>query len=625
MNTRTSSSRRDRGGAHASRVLVLAGLLAVPLALGACEGRPREASDKKATASPAVPKNVPHVAVLDVSAALPEQEESGFLGLSSPKRRSYWDFLSTVESISNDKNVKGVFVRFGGATLGSARAEEMGEVLHALRKKGLPVHCHAEGLGNTSMMAAAQACSRITISPAGDVDTVGIAAQIVYLRKLLVEELKLSVDVLQVGKFKGAEEPLTRDGPSDEARASLEGVLADLRATWRETTREGRGKDGIADAVEDGPFSPKAAVARGLVDAVGYSDDALRELEKAAGVEKHRARFGGGAVDSDDDEKLGEVLRALAGEGAGNGPVALVRATGSISMGGGGGLFGGSSGITEKELSKQLAQVEKDDEIKALVLRIDSPGGSALASDLLWHDLMRIRAKKPIVVSVGDMAASGGYYLASTGNVIFAEPMSIVGSIGVVGGKVGVGAALERFGVHAETFPAAKEKPGAAARAAYLSFFMSWDEATKVRVLDSMTAIYELFLERVAEGRKTTPDKIAPHAEGRIFSGREGKKNGLVDELGGLMQAIAKARELAKLPTDARVSVVGQKPAFLDKLEGGGGGSEERAAMAKAAFVDPTDLLRRAVPELEPFVTSMLPLAGDERVVLATPYALWVR
>lgn len=594
--------------------------LVAALALGAgCEGRPRSAPE--ASSAPAKTSG-PYVATLDVSDGLPEAEDSGFLGLTPPKHRSLWDFLAAVEAVRKDKKVKGLFVRFGSANFGAARAEEMGGALLELRRAGMPIHCHAESLGNTGMMAAAQACTKITISPAGDVDTVGLAGQVIYLRRLLVDELRLSVDILQVGKFKGAEEPLTRDGPSDEARASLEGVLADLRATWRETTRAGREKAGIEDAIEDGPFSPKAAVARGLADAVGYSDDALRDLEKAVGAGRHRARFGAGGG-SDEEESLGELVRALAGDGAASGPVALVRAVGSISMGGGGSPFGGRGGITEHELSKQLASVEKDDDIKVLVLRIDSPGGSALASDMLWHDLMRIRAKKPIVVSVGDMAASGGYYLASTGNVIFGDPMSIVGSIGVVGGKVGVGGAVERFGVHAVTFPAAKEKPGAAARAAYLSFFSSWDDATKARVLESMTAVYELFLARVAEGRGTTPDKIAPHAEGRIFSGREGKRLGLVDELGGLRAAVAKARQLAKLPEDARVSVVGGRPAFLDSLEPGG--AEESAAVRRAAGLDPVSLLGRVAPEAAPFVTSLLPLAERERVLVATPFALWIR
>lgn len=607
--------------AAALRGATLVGLSGV-FALTGCEGRPRDASKPSVT----VTKATPNVAVLDLSGGLPEQEEAGFLGLSATKHRSFWDFLLATEAIGKDPHVKGVFVRFGAATLPAAHAEEAGEALLLLRKKGLPIHCHAEGLGNTTMIAAAQACTKITVSPAGDVDTVGLAAQIVYLRKLLVDELKLSVDILQVGKFKGAEEPLTRDGPSDEARASLEGVLSDLRTTWRETIKTGRAKEGVSDAIEDGPFSPKAALGRGLIDEVGYSDDALRSLEKLAGVERHRARFGPGvsaASDGDDDEKLGDLVRTLAGEGASHGPVVLVRATGSISMGGGGGPFGGRDGITEKDLSKELAQIEKDDSIKAVVLRIDSPGGSALASDLLWHDLMRIRAKKPIVVSVGEMAASGGYYLASTGNLIFADPMSIVGSIGVVGGKVGIGAALERYGVHAETFPAAKEKPGAASRAAYLSLLSSWDDPTKARVLETMSAIYDLFLARVAEGRKTTPDKIAPNAEGRIFSGKDGKRLGLVDEIGGLREAITRARELAKLPADARVGTIGGRPAFLEKLEGGG--AEERAALAQSNGLDPIAIVQKALPEVAPFVTSMLPLAENERVVLATPFALWVR
>src|SRR5690606_172235 len=162
-------------------------------------------------------------------------------------------------------------------------------------------------------------------------------------------------------------------------------------------------------------------------------------------------------------------VRALAGEGSATGPIALVRATGSISMGSGGGLLESRGGIVEKDFNRTIAKLEKDEDVKAVVVRIDSPGGSALASDLMWHQLMRLRKKKPLVFSVGDMAASGGYYLASTGDYIFADPMSIVGSIGVVGGKIGFGDALERIGVHTETFPANAEKPGAAARAAYES------------------------------------------------------------------------------------------------------------------------------------------------------------
>ncbi len=276
-------------------------------------------------------------------------------------------------------------------------------------------------------------------------------------------------------------------------------------------------------------------------------------------------------------------MKLIGGEGSGGAPIALVRAVGAISMSGGGGVFGGAGGITEHDLGRTIARLEKDDDVKVVVLRIDSPGGSALASDLIWHALMRVRAKKPIVVSVGDMAASGGYYLASTGTEIVADPASIVGSIGVVGGKVAIGGALEKIGVHVETFPAKRGDAKAASRAAYLSLFTAWDDPTRDRMLETMTSIYDLFLARVVEGRggKITLDHLKESAEGRIFSGRQGKERGLVDLLGGLDFAIERARVLAKLPPDARVGVVGQKGGFLDSLvDGGGDDSEERASSA---------------------------------------------
>jgi protease-4 len=336
--------------------------------------------------------------------------------------------------------------------------------------------------------------------------------------------------------------------------------------------------------------------------------------------------FGPGAEEQGGD--LEDVVRAIAGEGGDTGPVALVRASGSISMtAGGNGILGGRGGIVERDFDREIRKLEKDEDVKSVVVRIDSPGGSALASDLMWHHLMRLRKKKPLVFSVGDMAASGGYYLASSADYIFAEPMSIVGSIGVVGGKIGAGDALEKIGVHAETFPANMQRPGAAARAAYESPFMKWDDPTRARVLETMTAVYELFVSRVAEGRSTRGrtigrDKVAESAEGRIFSGREGKARGLVDELGGLEAAIAKARELAELPGDAHVATVAPKGGFIDAIDPPGAAEERVRA---AAGTSPMATLDRVAPDLVPFVASVAPLAEGEHAVVAVPYALTVR
>jgi protease-4 len=603
------------------RTLAVAALTTtVALSLG-CEGRPRS-SDGATTEPPK--KRGPAVAVLDLTGGVPEQQKSGLFGATGP-RKSFDEVLRVTTEL-RDRDDKGVsvMVKLGSAAIGGARGEELGEMLAGIRKKK-NVYCHADGLGNVTLMVAAKGCSQIWISPAGEVEAVGIAAQIVYMRRLLVDELHVSVDMLQVGKYKGAEEPLTRDGPSPEARASLMGVLTDTRAAWLEAISSSRPK-ATAEIVEDGPWSPQRAKELGLVDEVGYYDDALAAVKSASGAVRERVAFGAGAEEQGGD--LDELVRALAGEGSVTGPIALVRATGSIAMTGGGGPLGGRSGIIEKDFDRTISRLENDDDVKAVVVRIDSPGGSALASDLMWHHLMKLRKKKPLVFSVGEMAASGGYYLASSADYIFAEPMSIVGSIGVVGGKIGIGEALERIGVHTETF-AASPRPGASARAAYESLLVPWDDATKARVLDTMTGVYELFLARVSEGRSTrgrtvTREKVAENAEGKIFSGREARARGLVDELGGLGAAIAKARELASLSESAHVAVVEGKPGFLEVLEPGGN-TEERARASGSVSLSAIELVDRVAPDLVPFVTSLAPLAEGDRTVLAMPFALMVR
>jgi protease-4 len=587
----------------------------VPALLGAClacGGRHRAEPSGGTTSEE--PRAGPAVAVLDLSEGVLEQAPSGLLGLPS-KSVTIEDVIHEVDRLSRDKEVRGVLVRLGTTRVGLARAQEIGAMLTGLGAR-MPVWCHADDLSNGSLMLTARGCKRTWVAPASTVDAVGLAAQTIYFHKLLAEELGLEVDFLQVGKFKGAEEPFTRDGPSPEARASLESTLADMRSVWLDGIRTAR--PAVAESTpEDGPYSAPDARARALVDDVGYLDEAREALEKEAGAVRAEVRLGPGAQGGGGDD-LSDLLRALAGESLGTAPVTVVRAVGAISMEGGGGLLSEGGGIVEKRLARTLSRLEKDDDVKAVVLRIDSPGGSALASDLLWHDLMRIRARKPLVVSVGAMAASGGYYLASTGGVIFADETSIVGSIGVVGGKIAADRALERIGVHAETIPAKVGDPHAAARAAFESLLTPWDEATRDRMKATMTGIYDLFVARAAEGRKAPVEKIAASAEGRIFSGRDARERGLVDELGGLREAIARARELAGLPADARVSIAGESGGLLDALADDPQGRALVPAATEAAVA-------RVAPEVTPFVASLAPLADREHVLCALPFALSVR
>jgi protease-4 len=599
-------------------------LLLVALVLASCEGRPKVGTTGPGDKA-SQPRSGPSLVVLDLSSGVPEEEATSMLSLV-PHKGSFDELIDTLGDLQADRNERGIFVRFGGAQIGFARAEEIADALEKVKTSGKLVYCQADEFTNASMFTALRGCSKIFLSPAGDVETVGIAAEIVYMHKLLAEELHLTLDIMQVGKFKGAEEPLTRDGPSDEARASLEGVLVSMRDAWQSGVKDARGAP-VAAALEDGPYSPERAKELKLVDDIAYADDAQDQARSAVGAVRDDVRFGRGA-DSGKGDDLGGLVRVLAG-GGGSAPVALVRAAGSITMGGGDSTFGGSDGITERAMDRILKRLIKDDDVRAVVLRIDSPGGSALASDLIWHRLMQLRAKKPLVVSVGDMAASGGYFMACTGTVVYAEPGSIVGSIGVVGGKIAIGHALEQIGVHSQTFSASKD-PKVAARAAYGSLMDDWDDATKARVFESMSGVYDLFLRRVAEGRKTTVDKVAPFAEGRIWSGTQGKDHGLVDEIGGLGAAIAKARELAKLPADAEMEPVGGPGGLLERLAGASASSPELGSLPGAPgrlglAREVLGAVPGLVPVLVPFVESFAPIAQGEHSLTALPYALVLR
>jgi len=487
----------------------------------------------------------------------------------------------------------------------------------------MPVVCHAHDLGNETYWIAANACDRIWLSPAGSLETVGIAAQVLYAKRLLAE-LRIDVDMLQVGKFKGAVEPFTHDGPSDEARASLMQMLTSVRHQWLEGIEQAR--TGASPQMELGPYSPKEAKDKGLVDAVGMASEAREEAKTRANVSQAVVRFGPGAK-TVDTSGIAELVRALSGAGGATDEphVAVLRATGAIAATSSGALFSDGDGISERQLTQSLFQVGKDEAVRAVVLRIDSPGGSALASDLLWHQLMQLRKIKPLIVSIGDMAASGGYYLACAGTRVFAESSSIIGSIGVVGGKLAIGRGLDHLGVSAEVFPASDAQE-ARARAAYLSPFVAWDEASRVRALKTMQSVYELFVERVAEGRHLEPQRIAAFAEGRIFAAREGLELGMVDEIGGLQDAIAYALRVGGLEPTGAVRWVEQGSGLekLLQLDPEDDVSAATGPMARNWVLRPI-LASTSSVEWLPYAEAWAPWIQGERMLVAVPFAILIR
>ncbi|XXY17364.1 S49 family peptidase [Sorangium sp. So ce216] len=606
------------------------GALAVAASMAGCTGRERSTASLPAPSAGHLEE--PAVIELDLSRGLPESASASLFG--PPSRRTHVQLVQSLRSLSEAESAKGFLVRLGTTRLAFARAHEIGRILGDIREAGRPVVCHADEYNNATMLLAAAGCSKLWLSQAGQVDTVGIAAQLVFAKGLL-DKLNVDVDFLQVGKFKGASEPFTREGASPEARQSLESALGGLREAWLSAIVEGRGKQELREAVEDGPFAPDEAKARGLVDELGDLESALEDAKNLAGTELSVPRFGGVERDASLSRSLVDVFRSVSGASTlGTPHVTVVPAIGGITMTASGVPLGSSDGIGERELGRVITRLTKDASTKAVVLRIDSPGGSALASDLLWQKLMRLRKEKPLVVSIGGMAASGGYYLACAGDKIVAEPTSIIGSIGVVGGKFAVGKALADIGINAETV-AANPDPQRAARAAYMSALTPWDEPTRARVLASMESVYDLFLKRITAGRNLPVETIAPSAEGRIFGGVEAKGRSLVDELGGLERAIALARELAKLPADALVEIEQDDGGLLELLATGDEGGEgeartperpalkERAREAVAGALLPEWL--SVAPEVGTFAASMAPLLAGERALTVLPFAVTLR
>lgn len=589
-------------------------------AMVACHARPPSEKAKRSS-PPSASGGAGDLAVIDLTKGAPES--SGGAGLFPlPAAKTYVGLVRALERLTRTEEVQGVFVSLGSERLGWAKSEEVGRLLSAL-PESMSVTCHAHGLSNSTLWLMAHGCDERWLSPAGDVDSVGIAAEVVYLRSAL-ERLGIETDFLSMGRYKSAAEQFTRDGPSPAASEALTATLGSIRTTWLAGLVQSYERDGVRWLAEHGPFGAREAKVHALIDHVGYESEARESAMQRAGADATQPVFppgkSGGAFD------FTELVRLLSGvddEAGGRPSIVVVPAVGAIAMGGGGPLGGG--GILSAALTKTIRRLREDDSVRAVVLRIDSPGGSALASDLLWHELRQLRDEKPLIASVGGMAASGGYYLACAADTIFAERTSIVGSIGVVGGKVVFGPALAELGVTTVIVPASGVAADGA-RAAYNSPLIPWNASTRERVRTQMQSIYDLFVDRVAEGRRLPRERVLAVAEGRIWSARQGKENGLVDEFGGLQAALKRARERAHLDDDAPVIVESGVETLLESLllnEDAEASQIEAALRRSQAERAPWSKLLS--PGLLPYAQSLAPLARGERVVAAAPQAILIR
>jgi protease-4 len=423
-----------------------------------------------------------------------------------------------------------VVVRSLGA--GWGQIDEIRSAFQSLREAGKEVLVYLESGGDNRSLYLASAGSRILIPPSASVDLVGIRSENLYLREFL-DSVGVLPQVISIGDYKSAGEFLSRSGMSEPSREMVTSILEDYTDRLVEGLAEQRGLEPktIRTLIDDGPFSAQRAAREGLVDELVYED----ELEKRLSSETP-------PLAKVDIRKLaprrGFIRRLLLWRRP---RIAQIVVDGVIAYGEARGGPGPINVAGSAELIEVIRSARKSKRVKAVLVRVNSPGGSGLASDLIWRELKVTNQKKPVIVSLADTAASGGYYIAAAGRRIFADPGTLTGSIGVIGGKLSFENLLARLRVKVDGVETGRHS-------GYGSPSRPFTDREEQILREQMSDFYEsLFLVKVADNRKMLVDELRPLAGGRVWTGAQAKQRGLVDELGGIEAALEAARQAAGL------------------------------------------------------------------------------
>jgi protease-4 len=492
-------------------------------------------------------RTAPLILELDLTEGIAESRPADPVAAVLARRRVVLaDVLDGLRRAAADDRVKALVVRIGGRPIGLAAVQELRRAVRAVSDAGKLTVAWAETFGEFSAgnvaYYLATAFDTITLQPSGDLGLTGIAVERVYLRDAL-DKLGAQFQVAKRHEYKSAAEQVTETGFSGPAREETERLTASITEQLAGAIAERRklSRERVTELIDAGPFLASAALEAGLVDTLGYRDEVYASVRRHAGegaVLLYLARY-------QRSRALGERVRQLPARGSGEAAVGLIYATGPIRRGrsGRGPLSGGAMG--SDTIAAAIRTAAADDSVAAILLRINSPGGSYVASDTIWREVVRARAAgKPVIASMGDVAASGGYYIAMAADVIVAEPGTVTGSIGVLSGKAVLGEALSRFGV-------TTDKVTQGGHSAMFSQMRPFEPDEWTLVNDWLDHIYADFTGKVAEGRGMTQERVHELARGRVWTGADAVANGLVDELGGLGHAAALARRRAGLPADA--------------------------------------------------------------------------
>jgi protease-4 len=549
---------------------------------------------------PSVPASA--ILVLRPAGSLPEDEPSDVLG--QVLRRDAESMRSLVDGLrkaKRDPRIHTVLLRPGTLDLPYwGKLQELRDAVLDFRESGKTVIAFLEYGGDREYYLAS-AADRVFLLPTSPLDLTGVASYEVFLRGTL-DKVGAYADYVHIGDYKSAPNQLTETGFTPAHREMAESINADMYAQLVQGVASGRHKteEQVRALLDRGPFVPETALSEGLVDGLAYEDQ-LASLVPELGPEGVVSRIEGSEYRRVSAQSVGFRPRSR---------VALLYAVGTIVSGKSGYDAVNGSVIGSDTIVEQIRKIREDDSIRAIVLRIDSPGGSSVASDVIWRELMITREDnpaRPLVASMSDLAASGGYYIAMSGDAIVAQPGTLTGSIGIYGGKITVGGVLEKLGVTTETV-------ASGTNAAIYSPFEPFTAGQRAELQRFMQGFYDGFVQKVATSRRSTPEQIHAVAQGRVWTGRQALDHGLVDALGGLDVAIAMAKERANIPADEDVELVlfpGRRSffeAFADQLGSGGGDAWSRLVgfggpgRALASLAAPARLFRRGEPlALMPF------------------------
>lgn len=503
----------------------------------------------------------------------PKEDNPFAMLMSGSQPRTLWSCIEELDKAAKDKDIAGAILVLDQPAIGLAHVEELTRAMKAFREKGKKIYCYTDSASNGSF-ALACAADHITLAENSELDIVGLHAEVEYYKGML-DKLGLEMEMVHCGAYKSAMEPFARTEPSKEAAENINWLLDGIYERWIQILATGRNQTvaQIKEAVDAAPLLAADAQKRKLVDTVGSWSDFTQMIHKEFGSDVEILK----KLEKDDEleveldpsnpfaafQQLQTIMNKMFGpkEDDDKPAIGVIYLEGPITTGKSTADFfsGGTAGSTT--LRSAIDKATDDKNVKAVVLRVNSPGGSALASDIIWKSATRLAKAKPLIVSMGSVAGSGGYYVAIPGDTIFAEELTITASIGVVGGKMcWKGLWQDKLGINTTEYSRGKN-------ADLMASTRKWTDEEKNKIMDYMNAVYDQFKGRIKTSRgDRIKGNLDDYAGGRVFTGKQALERGLIDKIGGLSDAVRFAADKVGLK-DYRVATLPKEKDFGEVLK----------------------------------------------------------